>query len=819
MNTLLPLRFSLILIMFFSFQCLYGQNAISNQIDQNRNRIQNATSYAPLVEVDPSNFSIPTNVLSEQQIFELDQTTVQSIRNNSPEYLRISIPIEGRTTELQLFKAQIFGPDFRAELSSNPGVAVDIDRGAHYWGVVANESESLVAFSFYNKEITGSITIDGLQYTLGELQNSDYHVLYESQNLNHNFDFSCDAIPTTEQISTDLIPTQKSSVDDCVGIHIEVDYSFYQSAGSDVAAAENYITAVFAQMAILYANESISVYISFLHVWNTPSPFNQGTELDDLMNQSYGTANGDLVHLAHTMGGGGVAYLNVLCNNNDFNIGVSNFQGGYQNVPTYSWDVEVITHEIGHNLGSPHTHACAWNGNNTAIDGCGPASGNDEGCDPGLPVSGTIMSYCHLVGGVGIDFNLGFGQQPGDLIRNRVAAANCLQTCVATCDDGLQNGDETGIDCGGTDCPACPTCVDGIQNANETGIDCGGTDCPACPCAGGTGISLIMNTDNYVSETTWDFVDASGNVAASGGPYADGVKTIIETICLPPGCYDFTIYDSYGDGLFDGNTTGNYTVIDDSGNTLASGGGNFGSQEATNFCTTAGCANVDLDINFDGFPTQTSWDIQDASGNVMASGSGQNGSSATSESACLSDGCYTLNFYDALGNGMCPFRATASSGGTFITPGTLITAGATVATLGTVVTPGLCGNYTLRDANGTPLASGGGAFGAQQSNTFCLSGGTASIWQPDNGGAYARQQQSSTGLEVFPTLASNDLFVYTSEMSEGQINIVNMNGQIIQQYQQNAPQMELNVSNLPAGIYFVQVVAGDTVLVEKFVKQ
>ncbi|MCZ2102568.1 MAG: T9SS type A sorting domain-containing protein, partial [Chitinophagales bacterium] len=50
-----------------------------------------------------------------------------------------------------------------------------------------------------------------------------------------------------------------------------------------------------------------------------------------------------------------------------------------------------------------------------------------------------------------------------------------------TCNDGIKNGKETGIDCGGPDCPACPTCNDGIKNGKETGIDCGGPDCPACP--------------------------------------------------------------------------------------------------------------------------------------------------------------------------------------------------------------------------------------------------------------------------------------------------------------------------------------------------
>jgi hypothetical protein len=50
-----------------------------------------------------------------------------------------------------------------------------------------------------------------------------------------------------------------------------------------------------------------------------------------------------------------------------------------------------------------------------------------------------------------------------------------------TCSDGAQNGDETGVDCGGS-CPnscTAPTCSDGIQNGDETGVDCGGS-CPPC---------------------------------------------------------------------------------------------------------------------------------------------------------------------------------------------------------------------------------------------------------------------------------------------------------------------------------------------------
>ncbi|MBI1972918.1 hypothetical protein HYS50_02850 [Candidatus Woesearchaeota archaeon] len=44
------------------------------------------------------------------------------------------------------------------------------------------------------------------------------------------------------------------------------------------------------------------------------------------------------------------------------------------------------------------------------------------------------------------------------------------------CSNGKQDGDETGVDCGGS-CSPCPTCTDSVQNQGEEGIDCGGP-CP-----------------------------------------------------------------------------------------------------------------------------------------------------------------------------------------------------------------------------------------------------------------------------------------------------------------------------------------------------
>lgn len=51
-----------------------------------------------------------------------------------------------------------------------------------------------------------------------------------------------------------------------------------------------------------------------------------------------------------------------------------------------------------------------------------------------------------------------------------------------TCEDGIQNQNETGVDCGGL-CPPC-SCYDGIRNQGELSIDCGGP-CLSCHCMDG----------------------------------------------------------------------------------------------------------------------------------------------------------------------------------------------------------------------------------------------------------------------------------------------------------------------------------------------
>lgn len=167
-----------------------------------------------------------------------------------------------------------------------------------------------------------------------------------------------------------------------------------------------------------------------------------------------------------------------------------------------------------------------------------------------------------------------------------LSSNKCGTPAEPTCSDGIQNGDEQGIDCGGSICAACPakpSCSDGVQNGSETGVDCGGPDCAPCPCAG-TDVTVIIVLDNYPEETSWFIRNSSGSTVASGGTYGsqpDG-STVSVDLCLADDCYDFIINDAYGDGICCSYGSGSYLVTA-GGSTVASGG-SFNSSETSNFC-------------------------------------------------------------------------------------------------------------------------------------------------------------------------------------------------------------------------------------------
>jgi hypothetical protein len=367
-------------------------------------------------------------------VLDWDASLTQQMRAYAGTFVSLTLPFEKNSNiTLDLVPAHTLSDGFQVHVATQQEPVQGIDAGVHYWGTVQGNPESLVTISVFENEVIGMISTPNGQYSIGLLpgNRSLQHVLYKESDLPQTGNYNCYTDDLPRIAETDIPVQSRTGPSNCVRMYLETDYTLFQNKGS-VANVVSYLTGVFSQVSALYTNETVNVVVNDIYVWNVVDPYTgpgAGDYLTQFRNAKNGVYNGDLAHLVGINGLGGVAYLNVLCNSY-YGVGYSSINATYSNVPTYSWTVEVLTHEIGHNLGSSHTHACVWNGNNTAIDGCGPQAGYSEGCTGPIPTGGgTIMSYCHLISGVGINFTKGFGPQPGDKIRSKVYNAACLTSC------------------------------------------------------------------------------------------------------------------------------------------------------------------------------------------------------------------------------------------------------------------------------------------------------------------------------------------------------------------------------------------------------
>ncbi len=599
LTTSIKILLCLSLIFFNSTPYLFSQSTGKKLIDEHITQFKNSKIAKPFSTSSQRAERANQVIHGQKEWLSLDLDFNKRVIQHQHDLLKMTIPVSGNPPlVLLLKKVDIQTESFTLNTASNKQNRLDANPGVFYWGAVEGKENSTVTVSIFQDELSGTIDTGEKTYTLGRLGQSDQYILYEETDLAEQPALACfteDLKQEAERkINNNMHNTAYRNAENCLRMYLEIDHDLFLQFGS-VAATYNYVAGAFSQVAILYANESINITINQILIWDTEDPYT-GPSTSDYLNQFTaalnGNINGDLAHLIGTRGGGGIAHLNVLCANRN-RTAYSGINTSYQDVPVYSWTVNVLTHEIGHNLGSPHTHNCYWNGNDTQIDDCGnQGSSNPASCyDANNPIipqdGGTIMSYCHLTS-VGINLNQGFGPQPGDLIRNNVYNAECLSPCEECtefgnpCDDGNPCTINDAIDsyCNCTGIVVADKDQDGFCGANDPDDD---DPCIPTPCTNCTLTTISITVDDYPSETSWVITDSNGQIVFNGAGYTSSPATQTATICIYDGCYDFVMQDSYGDGLCCQYGEGSYQVTDEQGNIIASGG-TFGSSESTNFC-------------------------------------------------------------------------------------------------------------------------------------------------------------------------------------------------------------------------------------------
>ena len=277
-----------------------------------------------------------------------------------------------------------------------------------------------------------------------------------------------------------------------VEVAIETDQEFLARFTNSTNALTYLADLAAAASAINEADTNVRVRFRFVRLWSTTDPWTSAGLVGMLTQvQGYWTAHEtgtprDAVHFVSGKGvTGGIAYIDVLCDPG-FGYGVSTVHGSFDVMnPYHTWDVRVVAHELGHNFGSLHTHCY-----DPPLDHC---YNRQPGCYSGptsLPTGGgTIMSYCHLLGG-DANVNLMFGATVSAVIRAGADNGACIGP---PCGDGsvdpgeeCDDGNYVDGDCCSASCTVEPdgaACDDGEVCTTER---CASGVCVGTPVRDGT---------------------------------------------------------------------------------------------------------------------------------------------------------------------------------------------------------------------------------------------------------------------------------------------------------------------------------------------
>ena len=327
--------------------------------------------------------------------------------------------------------------------------------------------------------------------------------------------------------------------------------------------------------------------------------------------------------------------------------------------------------------------------------------------------------------------------------------------------------------------------------------------------SGSNNVTLSITFDNYPEETSWDIKDSGGSTVASGGTYgsqADG-STLVIPLCLADGCFDFTIYDVYGDGICCGYGNGSYTLTEDASGTVLANGGSFTSSETTNFCVPV---NSDPPV-YVSISSSTNVSCYGGSdGSATAAGTGGNGSITYAWSngdtgvtaSNLSAGNYTVTATSG--------TSTSSASVTINEPSAV-----SVSVSGTNASGGSNGSATATASGGTPGYSFSWSNGASGATASGLAAGTYTVTATDSEGCEGVGNVTiiDTGGNPVSVVISSSTDVSCNGGSNGSATATASGGTPGYSYQWDANadnQTTATAVGLGAGTYMVTATDGTT---------
>jgi len=498
---------------------------------------------------------------------EIDRSNLFTIRENDIVVVKnFPLGIDDQV-DLRLKRFEVLTPDAQVVTGSvnmdgntihrmlpRPNVAL-------FRGAIEGDPTSRVFLAIGEHISNGLIESKGSTYILAQDRTHGWTTIYNMSNVDSKVmnwvDFKCGvedaAIPIIEKRGRN----SDRAIGDCQALQIAVDTDWEFTGdlfeGNTAASSEYAVTLMGAISTIFSIDVNVGVQVSYLRLWSNDSdPWTGDTTSSQLPQfRAYWETEMQNIprHLAHLLSGrslgGGIAYVGAVCTNHGYAVS-ANLSGAFpiplENHHQNNWDVFVVAHESGHNVGTWHTHDYS-----PVIDGCGNGD-----CDDAY--GGTIMSYCHTCSGGMTNIVLNFHPRVQLTIENYLAndiscALDCDLTLTGACCHGTTCTESTFLDCenaGGVFLGSATTCAVASCNS-QTGACCTGVvgDCvelssTSCINIGGSFIGMGTSCSggwcDLDAENACCFGDSCSDMNLTDCQLAGGFWAGVGTSCVAGGC-------------------------------------------------------------------------------------------------------------------------------------------------------------------------------------------------------------------------------------------------------------------------------------------
>ena len=260
----------------------------------------------------------------------------QIISDNSNFFFKIPL-IDESFLDVNMSQFSVLSPKHNLIIESANGKITEdytADFQSYY---ILHDGKSIGTFLYFDNSIVISYKHNNRQFELNKID--DKFLLFDINDCLLESTFSCKVEEKIEQINIEEDFYESSFINPkCLELAIEIDQYTRNTFSSNVSTT-NWAHAILAGVSQVYFSEvSLNISIGTTIIWETIDPYdsyvNEASNMLDALKNNWTSNNGsisrDLVHLLtkrSNTGTGGIAYLDVLCNNSwgyGFSAGLNN---------------------------------------------------------------------------------------------------------------------------------------------------------------------------------------------------------------------------------------------------------------------------------------------------------------------------------------------------------------------------------------------------------------------------------------------------------------------------------------------------------------